>query len=505
LIVYALSRDVVMAIGAVFLIFFTRAAEFGVVYPIWFMGTVHTYGVLGLSTIILAVGLLGAGCQRSAGFLLGVAPAIHPSLGVWVTLVVALALIWDFHALREQFRPAVKWFLAGWCVTAVSIAVQLLFVYGGARADQPLAEDYFAAFVAFWDGHRRPVTFHEPGVMLNVSALTLAIVWLSAFSADLSRSARFLLRVVVVTAAVSLALIVVSWIPPDRLPLWLLMLMPSRLLNFNAGVFVALLIGLIGASRPRLWSPVLMLLLAVGLVLSDGSMLRDLIARNRLAAVARAIIPAESPTTTLQILMTAGLVLIVCRGVSAWRERSRRSADAAPTSFAPALVAGTVVRSAIVGILVWVGVTIWQESRSHSTIFLDRMNSPLFMRAAQGQGLLLTGGDLHLIQLRTRRPVILDGGALDTLVYAIDSAPEMQRILQDIYGIDLRNPPEEARGLGAIPNDINQKTWEGYPREKWQEIRRSYDVRHVLTPHWVLTLPVIDWNRTLLLYEIPAD
>ena len=43
----------------------------------------------------------------------------------------------------------------------------------------------------------------------------------------------------------------------------------------------------------------------------------------------------------------------------------------------------------------------WQLSpRPEQLIFLDRTNNSLFALAAQGHGLLLTGGDLHLIQLR---------------------------------------------------------------------------------------------------------
>ena len=83
LFVYALSRDVLLAVGAAALIFFTRSAEYGVVYPLFLLGTEHTYGVIGLSTGVLIVGLLGAGWYRTGAFFLGIAPCIHPALGSW--------------------------------------------------------------------------------------------------------------------------------------------------------------------------------------------------------------------------------------------------------------------------------------------------------------------------------------------------------------------------------------------------------------------------------------
>ena len=110
LFVYALSRDVLLAIGAAALIFFTRSAEYGVVYPLFLLGTEHTYGVIGLSTGVLVVGLLGAGWYRTGAFFLGIAPCIHPALGSWTGVIVALAVLSDFRRLRVELRPALPWF-----------------------------------------------------------------------------------------------------------------------------------------------------------------------------------------------------------------------------------------------------------------------------------------------------------------------------------------------------------------------------------------------------------
>src|SRR5687768_3069568 len=102
LFVYALSRDVLLAIGAAALIFFTRAAEYGTIYPIFLLGVPHTYGVVGLSTSVLAISLLGAGWYRSGALLLGIAPCIHPAMGSWAVLAVGVALLSDFRNLRAE-------------------------------------------------------------------------------------------------------------------------------------------------------------------------------------------------------------------------------------------------------------------------------------------------------------------------------------------------------------------------------------------------------------------
>lgn len=81
MVVYALSQDALLAIGATVLIVFTRAAEYGVVYPLFLLGSENTYGILGLSFSVLGIALIGAGSYRAGGLLLGLAPAVHPSLG----------------------------------------------------------------------------------------------------------------------------------------------------------------------------------------------------------------------------------------------------------------------------------------------------------------------------------------------------------------------------------------------------------------------------------------
>ncbi len=124
LFVYALSRDVLLAIGAAALIFFTRTAEYGTVYPLFLLGTEHTYGVIGLSTAALVVAMLGAGWYRTGAFLLGVAPCIHPALGSWTGLAVGLAVLSDFRNLRVELRPALPWFVSGCGITLVSLLIQ---------------------------------------------------------------------------------------------------------------------------------------------------------------------------------------------------------------------------------------------------------------------------------------------------------------------------------------------------------------------------------------------
>jgi hypothetical protein len=154
--------------------------------------------------------------------------------------------------------------------------------------------------------------------------------------------------------------------------------------------------------------------------------------------------------------------------------------------------------------VLWIAAGPVRALDEHNTILRDRTNDLLFGTVARGHGLLLTGGDLHLIQLRTRRPVLLAGGGLDGLAYSLEAAPAMDRILKDVYGVDLFNPPEEARFRGTVPPEFNRRVWQGFSSNRWREIKAAYNVTQVLVPSdWALELPITAQSRRYLLYEIP--
>ena len=496
LFVYALSHDAWLAVGSAFVVFFSRAAEYGVTYPVMLMGTPDTYGALGLSTFVLVVALLGAGCYRLGGFLLGLAPAVHPSLGAWFGLTVALALLWDFRRLREELRPGISYFLVGAAVTTASLVVQLLVTYDVPRVDPSVSARYLDAFVAFWDAHRHPVNIASPGVILNGAALVLALVWLMGPGRDLSRSAGFLLRIVFVGAALSLAFVFLSWVPPGKLPQNLVILMPSRLLNFNVMTFTPLLFGLIAACRGGLWSDALIGTMAAGLLLGERSRFWEW-------AQQRGWLAGQGRFDQLVVIAAASVGLLCLAAATSARSSAGR-ASGAGQSTTPGPFAAKLGRLTSVSVLAAAVALSWRVRPDYT--LLDRTNDPFFAQmAAERTGLVATAGSFHLVQLYTRRPVLIDGGALDTLSYAPESGPAMDQILRDVYGIDLFHPPSSiVHGAGVIPHEFNEGVWEGFSPEKWQEIRRSYNVTQVLTrAGWELALPIAGRSASFTLYRIP--
>jgi hypothetical protein len=493
LFVYALSRSVLLSIGAAALIFFTRSAEYGVVYPLFLLGTEHTYGVIGLSIGVLIVGLLGAGWYRTGAIFLGIAPCIHPALGSWTGAIVALAVLLDFRRLRVELRPALPWFLAGCGVTLVSLMIQFALSPGTAAGMTRLSPNDFSTFIRLWDGHRAAVNIWHNGVLLNVASLAVASVWIAWFSGNTTVAARLLLRITAVSSLLALAMIPLSWIPPDRLPAPLLVLMPGRYLNFGAMTFVALLIGLLG-SRRELWSRLVLLLLSVGLLVGDHSMLWEFLEHHHHVSY-------RSHVRPLHIVWMATAALLAG---AAWRWKTREQSAESKAPSHPSHPSHLLHLSHLLLLALVVLMTMHQRAERSGAHFNDRTNDVFFADIAAGRGVLLVAGDLHLIHLRTRRPILLDTGALDTVMYSLETGAAMQRMLRDIYGLELSNPPPDAVGAGRIPALSHAETWKSYSPEKWRTIRRDFGVTQVLAyADWALQLPVASESRRLLLYDIP--
>jgi hypothetical protein len=482
LFIWAFSGDRLLAIGAPALILYSRAAEHGAIYPISLMGTDHTYGALGLSTVALVVALLGAGCVRLGGFLLGAAPAVHAALGAWLGVIVAVCALWDSKRLRAEWRPGLPYFAAGAAVTLVSLLVHFAMSHHVGRVDASVSSPYLTGFVSAWDDHRRPAALVSVATILNIEALLVALLWLYAFAADVPRPARFVLQAVSVSAALSLAAMFFSWLPPSVVPSMLLKVMPSRFLNFNVLTFVPLVLGLLGIYRRSFWSRLVTLAMLLALFVSYRSMVWD-------ADPGSGWLARNIQLNPWHVFVAASIGLVTLRVTPAWKH-SR------------ALLATQVAQSMTLTLLAVSVILTWRVPQPYP--MLDRTNDQFFAAvAAHRTGIVATGGSFHLVQLYTRRPVLLDSGALDTVIYAPASGPAMERILRDVYEIDFFNPPAEARRTSAIPHRVNKPIWERRSRRQWEEIGRTFNVTQVLTrAEWSLDLPIAAENRYFRLYRI---
>jgi hypothetical protein len=452
-------------------------------------------------------------------------PAVHPSIGIWVGAVAMVAFIWDYRSVRERMKPAGWYFAAGCAVTLLSAAVQFVLIYDVPVVDDAAVNQAFATFVRFWDAHRRvAITFDDVGVIFNRIALALCLVWLIGFAGGLRWSALFLIRVAAIAGGVSIGFVMLTWLPAESVPRSLSILMPARLLNLDVVLVAPLVLGLAASFRDRLLPRALPVLLLGGLLLAPKSLLW-----RWFTETAR---PAWTIRVDPTLLLEAGAFTVVC--LALWQHRRPRASAPSiitpgappprsitpgappPRSITPGAPArrsfearsAGAVRRLLLGatvVLLTIGTALAWRISAPRTAFRDRTNDPFYAAvAADRRGLTVAAGSFQLVQLYTRRPVIIDSGALDIMVYAPEGGPAAARIVTDVYGVDFFDPPREIRSSSMIPHDTNKFTWSNFSTQRWRELRRTYNVSQIVArADYELALPIVAEGEGLRLYRIP--
>ena len=260
---FALSRSAVLSLLAPLHIFalFGGRDIYGVVYPLYLMGTHHTYGVLGLGVSLFTLALWAMQWRRAAAVLLAVGPALHLTWGCWTLLVVATERLWRMAARgaaksNERRARMWPWLILGGAVTAASYGWQRWRARGLPAVDAALARQYRDAFLQSWDGHRQPVDLLQPGVWLTAAAALLCAVFLARRGWG-DADGRRMLRLVMISSAGALAAAALTRVPV-ALPAFVEMLMPGRFANLSIVALPAVLAGLLAAFQRHAWVRVML-------------------------------------------------------------------------------------------------------------------------------------------------------------------------------------------------------------------------------------------------------
>lgn len=148
-------------------------------------------------------------------------------------------------------------------------------------------------------------------------------------------------------------------------------------------------------------------------------------------------------------------------------------------------------------------ISVWKENQK--THFYDWEDDSVYNQLYRGQGMVLAGpGVESWFSVRTRRPSLYYGTP-QLVIYALEAGPGLNRIFQNVYGVDFLNPPEESLVTGLnIPEKMIKILWEARTEEQWQKIKEDFEISDVVTlSGWKLKLPEVIRNRRLVLYKIP--
>ncbi|MSR78393.1 MAG: hypothetical protein EXS63_09275 [Candidatus Omnitrophica bacterium] len=473
LLTFSISRNRWMAILAALFISHTSIYAFGTVYPVSLMGPIATYGMVGMAWMMMTFALLSLGEDALGGWMLGIAPAIHPVLGLF-TWMVTLAAGWFERAELKKRLNSLSWFFLLGCFCAfISWMNYQWKVNHWLPQGMTIDKTILSAFVKSWDGHRGSVPLNSEDIYFNLVALGMAWAWLSAFKADLLPEARFLLRVFIVSAALGMMAMIMTWIPIGSIPWQLVAMMPGRILSINIFGFGPLLIGLADRYRGNRTADIFLSFFLVGIL-----------SWTRVTSVNFHVL--------LFLLMASAVFLFSAKWFGWISVKVSHEGKNAPNLF---------LRGAI---FLAMGMSLTANFFHVRRIFPERYeamkdwtNDALYSAIAQHKdSLLLIGADLGPIQLLTRRPVVIDVSAMDGMVYIPEAGSATYEIMKEIYGVDLMRLAQ-----GTI---VNQALFERRSVEEWIRLAKKYQFTEVLVDRaWNLKLPEVISKDPYTLYAIP--
>lgn len=484
---YSVSRNTLVSLLTPFFIGFMSYVGFGVVYPIFFLDSPHTYGRIGLVFIVLVFGLFASGHIKTGSFCLGVAPCVHPSTGAYCISIMILVLLLFHRDYAGRFRQMAVWFAAGFAVTLVSFAVQYQFLRDLPSFNSPERQAFVISFIRHWDYHRVPFTYLSPGFVIALLGAAVSVVALRFRTRDGTLSpATF--RIYVVSFLVSTAASLITLLPPEILP-GLHAMMPGRFMNVSNIMLMPLLFGLLTARNATtadrlLFSGFVLVTLGLKVALPHTTV--------TVAGVSKDI------QVLLKLLFMVGLPL-------AFLVSLVRPALFDRLAVIPPRAAAALYHVSHAALLLLAAIMLVQSMRADSAIF--DLSDPVLVSVTSREGLLLLATEsAYLVHMKVRRPTLIDPGALDGFLYAPESAPHLNRILNTVYGLDLLVPPPRPEGQerhsGTIPC-VYRDRWEQRDADSWKKIGAEFGVTDILTPgDWHLSLPVLARNETYAHYTI---
>jgi len=463
-------------------------------YPVTVLGWPYTYGLTAHGLLLLLLSLLGLRRDRAAALVLGLFPCVHPGVAIWAWLIAAgLGVVYRREAITRA-RVVLPWFLAGLAVTVVSAVYQWGWITPDLSESTPPAPELLRGIRQFWDSHRRPLDWSNLNVLVAIAIPIVFVWWQRQIGSSWPSQRRSIATSLLIAVAIAVCGDLAIGMLPESVGAILARPMPRRLLSLPVLGGLAWVIGVCTSPVVPAGVRVLTGWVFAGLTIVSLRTVGDLTMPRD---VVREWIEPLGWDWTMVAATMMGLVGVAVVAALLFRRRiDSQWEHVSSRAFAGALVVSSLFLLANAAV----------DGPESLTRVRDSHTDALLRRTAARPGVLLTAANLHLIQAATRRPILIDGGALDALIYVPEAATVSERILRRVYDITLTRPGSVEVGAdGALPEGHGEDTWPARTLEDWQAIRDRFGVTDVLTDHeWSLRLPLVVRDERLALWHIPA-
>lgn len=212
---------------------------YGYGYPMMLLNTQHTYGMIGLSYMVLTLSFFALKRERVGLCLLGLSIMMHASLSVWFHVAFLIYILLDIRHIRQWIWKGLP-ALGCYALSLSSLLWQrLVFTYPPLPLE--LHAQYLDVIIEHWSFHSHYILEFNTVEGTNLIVTILCCLFLLIRSRHLAYSYRFLSRIILIMIAVGLVGYILTRVP-FSLADTINILLPNRLLNIPFFVFVSVAI-----------------------------------------------------------------------------------------------------------------------------------------------------------------------------------------------------------------------------------------------------------------------
>jgi len=220
------SRSILIGILVAFMILVFRKSFGDTDYPSMIFSE-HTYGMLSLAIVTFIFGLLFSGNLFLAGFFSALSISIHPIVGIWITGIIFISLIFNkyFFKFSLNYNKLIGGFSIGIILTIIS-----LYSYYISTADFTSSFDLvsYNNYMKYWEGHRTSAEYHPEYFIKTFILLVCACLAMVGLKNNLTENFRFGIICVSASIIFSTSIYFIYKIFFPYMPNLITLIMPSR-------------------------------------------------------------------------------------------------------------------------------------------------------------------------------------------------------------------------------------------------------------------------------------
>ena len=133
---------------------------------------------------------------------------------------------------------------------------------------------------------------------------------------------------------------------------------------------------------------------------------------------------------------------------------------------------------------------------------LEEVNFWNDIKEIKSNGYILTTYSTSIVSMRrSLKPILLDVTSFDFVPYYPNTAKNLSRIIENVYGIPFNNPPKNIANKPFLLDENIKPNFENYTEENWKELSKNYNFFGIVVPvNWNINLPLKIKNKKFAFY-----